>query len=550
MDRSYRDRGILAHVPLAIVPRSAEPPLDFLRASVAGWDLDRLLRTLATISGRMVDAFDRGLTTPEFYVTLAEELNGGKQLPDEIRNALLRGSASAPTDPNQIANLALFAIANRNWQGIARPASLLMMLGVLNLCVFGDPITHDFYVKPESVEGAIGVSTTWVERTVNIWYRYLRFYRWSRENASGAGVDVPASIERGTGLSFEDYARCVVSLLEYYDSRSEHANIVPFLEASQITETGAPLHAWLDQKAMTVDDIDAILSDDPIVGLRSRTYHAILSKPIARIDDRYYLLNPRSLDNALGLGVFFAALDAGNKAQDFFAYAGLFFEPYVGELLKGICAKSGAYYHPEVADVDGDMSIDHFVLEAESLVFVEARFGKINRQIVESLSASKLNAALEELLYSKVKQLDTSVKKFVAGRLVVPGVDRSAVRRVYPVLALPHPIPRSPEIQAIIDAELAKRDWLPPRIADVSVAPLEIIEAEALEGLEGLDQAVRLSELIERKVSDPRSRFTFFKNHLILRENFTLQMSPVRQEEGREFQHRMAADSRDWIARR
>jgi hypothetical protein len=513
---------------------------------VASFDLDTLLRMLATVSGKMIDAFDQGKDGAEFQTALAKTLSCDAPVQADALAMISAGEVTAVTDPNMIANLALFAIHNRNRPGIARPVTMFQLLGLFNKCVLGDPSTDKFYVDPNSIEASIGIATTHVERTVNVWYRYLQYFRWSETAPKYPGIDVPRSLESGSGLAFNDYCRCVVALNEYFDSRSASINGVPALDRHQVTEAGAPLLTWLRKRAMSAEFVDDLLHEDSLKMLRDRGHYEVLSRPICELDGRFYLLNPRALDNTLGLGMFFAALDAGNNARDFFAYTGLWFEPYVGELLQSICKRSNTYYYPEVAYAK-KKSIDHFVVESGDLVFFEVRFGKIARPVIEALCVDRLDNALDDILYSKVEQLHHSITDFTNGTLAIPGVARESVERVFPVVVLPHPISRSPEMQARIDARIVHEGWLPMRLNGIEIAPLEIIEAEALEGLEGLDGPISFSDLISRKVRDPRMRFTFFKNFLIDGEKLTLRMSATRQSEVQAFQREIQESTKGWI---
>jgi hypothetical protein len=309
---------------------------------------------------------------------------------------------------------------------------------------------------------------------------------------------------------------------------------VPALDRHGI-DPSSPLLKWLDDRSFLADEIDALLGDDPFTKLRDTGHFLALQRPFVRLGERYYLLNPRALDNALGLGVFYAAIDGnvarageGAKAKNdaaktFGGVAGRFYEQYAGKLVRRIADRSGSYFHPEVRDDENKLSSDFFVLEDDRLVFFEMRHARVARATIESLAPDAIDAAFE-MLYAKLQQLDRNIRKFADGRLFIPEISAAAVSRLYPVVCLPSPFPRSPSIQRKMDADVAARGWLPERIGRCSVAPFEIVEAESLEGLDGLQTRIRFTDLIDEKTAEPLTRFTFFKNVLTVTKGMRLQM--------------------------
>lgn len=554
---NYRARGVEAEVLPAFAPQGTSTSAeDLVRAYCAAWDIDVLLRTLARFSAEFAGVRDTARDAVAYHLDLAKRLNGDNELSPDLVEKFEKGHLTAATSNIQMANLALFAIANREWRGIAQPVSLLRLLGSFNYCTQRKPGTDSYYVDPESVEAGFAVATSHVDRHLNVVSRYWAFFEWARNNRTA--IDVPQLFTEQANLDYEQYARCVTALDEYYIHRKMLAVGMPSLHPTQITEEGKPLHQWLASRSLTEEEVDAFLSDDSFITLRDRGYFQTLSTPFVQYRGAYYLLNPRALDNALGLGIFYVALDAltrgrgdgrdrARAAQDYFAFAGRFFEPYAGDLLRKIADRSGSLWHGEVRDAEGDMSTDFFVIEGDKAIFFEVRFGRVAKPVIENLSAAKIEEAFEQIIYSKAEQLDRNVKRFAEGLLPICGTGPGTIRKVYPVVCLPSPFPRSPAIQNKIDAELRSRGWLPPTVNGVEVAPLEIIEAESLEGLAGLPNQVRFSDLIDEKVSTT-ARFTFFKNFLTEVKGLALRMDPEREAEIAASVAIMTAETKAWIA--
>ena len=175
------------------------------------------------------------------------------------------------------------------------------------------------------------------------------------------------------------------------------------------------------------------------------------------------------------------------------------------------------------------------------------RHGQVARPVVEGLDSKRIETTFHDVLYAKVEQLQRSVDGIADKQIVIPGVELERVRKIYPVVCLSSAFPRSVAVQRKIDRDLLEAGWL-QGAAGFEIAPLEIIDAESLEGLAGLDDPVVLSALIDEKTSNPRTRWAYFKNFLVSVKGLQLRMN-------REDQHRRAGvlrdlenEAADWIA--
>jgi len=555
--RDYRSEGLLNETLLAVGVNPGEPPVeDLVAAGTAARPIDPFLRKIITLASHLANAEDRALDGPRFWEEMAETLRDDSELPQLLTDSVKAGFLRL-TSTTELSNLSLFAVYNRNFAGMARAISFLRLLGLYAFAERRAPDRETYYLDPDSVAGGFAVSTSHRDRFVNVADRYLSFVEWSDAGGAGADVDVRRLIEDGTGMSFEDYVRCVAVLHAHFDPADVGVNGVPALERHGI-DPASPLLKWLDDRSYLPDEIDALLGDDPFTKLRDTGHFMAMQRPFVRLGERYYLLNPRALDNALGLGVFYAAMDANvaragesdkaknDAAKTFGAVAGRFYEQYAGTLVGRIADRSGSYFHPEVRDDENKLSSDFFVLEDDRLVFFEMRHGRVARETIESLAPDAIDAAFE-ILYAKLQQLDRNLRKFADGRLVIPGIDAAGVSRLYPVVCLPSPFPRSPAIQRKMDADVAARGWLPDRIGRYSVAPFEIVEAESLEGLDGLQTRIRFSDLIDEKTAEPLTRFTFFKNFLTVTKGLRLQMDRDVQRQRLAQLETYKDEARHWI---
>lgn len=299
--RNYRSEGLINETLFAVGTNPGEPSVEeLIAAATAATPLDALLRKNLTIASHLANAEDRALDGPAFWQEMAETLSEGAALPEALTEAV-RSGVLRLTSTTELANLSLYAVYNRNFRGIARSVAFLRLLGLYAFAERRSAFGATYYLDPDSVEGGFAVSTSHRERFVNVADRYLSFVEWSDAAANGAG-DVRKLIEAGTGMSFEDYLRCVAVLHAHFDPADVGTNGVPALDRRSIAPE-SPLLRWLDDRSYLPEEIDDLLRDDPFTRLRDTGHFLTLERPLVRINDFYYLLNPRALDNALGLGV-------------------------------------------------------------------------------------------------------------------------------------------------------------------------------------------------------------------------------------------------------
>ena len=147
-------------------------------------------------------------------------------------------------------------------------------------------------------------------------------------------------------------------------------------------------------------------------------------------------------------------------------------------------------------------------------MFVEVVSGPLRVGTLTRGDLEDFDADLDRLVIEKARQLDTSIKDFLDGRLVIDGIDPTTTRRIWPVIVTSHAFPLRDEIDAAITAALAAAGHL----RDGKIAPLAVVSAEELFFCEGfMEQGESLLTLISGWKHDPRAAAHSFKNVLIER---------------------------------
>lgn len=513
------------HILLATEPNAGEPAAEELTQSlIAGfYPLPDFLCVLVTTGAMLAQLYDRGEHGVEGQLDILKRTSQGLENADELIEKLYKGEYTAVTDENQIANLAMYAVTVRSYKGIARRGSLIRTFALFNKLCLQDPTTGKYYVQPDSLQGAFSVASTFRERANNIAFRYRRFIEWNDRRPDAAKVRDTFRLAKG--MDYEQYAEAAAHLDQYFSKDFNVAGVRALPEA----EIDDPIvREFLSRHSQTPQEMDAFLGQDPMKTLRDLGFHRILERPFLYMDGQYFLLHPRALENALGPGVFYAALPAG-KQQDYFALVGQFFEEYMDEILQRIANTGGYVYNGELkytrsSDKNTVDSNDHFLFKDGALFFFESRYARIPKELLVTLDASKIEEALQRVIFSKFQQLNDKITDYLVGDFNVPGVNRLNVRAIYPVVLLPHAFPRAQSVQARFDKEIVDRGHVQGVKSGIDVKPFEVVETEALEGLAGLQQPPELASVLERKFVNPDSRAGSFKNHLVLNEHLELRI--------------------------
>ncbi len=513
-----------SHILLATEPNAGEPAAEeLLRSLIAGFPLPDLLRDLATTGAMVAQLYDRGEYGIEGQLDILNRTCRGLENADELIDKLRKGVYTAITDENQIANLAMYAIRNRAYAGLARSGSLIRTFALFNKLCLQDPATGKYYVDPDSLQGAFSVATTFRERANNIAYRYRRFIEWSDQHPDADKVR--ETFRAAKGMDYEQYAEAAVYLEEYF---WKDFNVAGVRSLPEVAIDDPVVREFLRRHSQTPEGIDEFLAGDQMQTLRDQGFHRVMEFPFLLMNGEYFLLHPRAIENALGAGVFYAALPPGGH-QDYFALVGQFFQEYIGEILEHVARSGGYTYSGEfkyARSADGQRvdSNDHFLFRDGALFFFEARYARIPKNLLATLDPGEIEEALGTRIFSKFKQLNDNITAYLAGDFELPGVDRAKVRAIYPIVVLPHAFPRGPAVQDRFDKEIADKGYLQGVHGSIDVRPFEIAEAEALEGFAGLANSPGLADVLERKFADRKNRFDFFKNQLVLKEGLQLRI--------------------------
>lgn len=378
--------------------------------------------------------------------------------------------------------------------------------------------------------------------------RYSQFFRWAKTeqaHASANYLDLDQDFKRMYGFTYVEWAAAAFSILTYFrnitsvkafDEFDPIMNTDSFLAA--MTDQG-PLRRWLLLNSMSLDEVRKHFVSEP----GAKSYSGIslmpfLRKPLLQVRDNLFCCPYLPyLENCLGAGIFFGLLDGYNRegpgrmqSDRFTRFFGEFFEEYI----VGIAQTS----HPTPASVFGEReydggkkSTDLVIFEDDAAVFLDVTASRFNYvETLLGLNDTAIAKDMEKIVLANAAQMNKSIAAFRDGRLTFPGIDRSTITRIYPVVLSIQPLPRTFEFNRRIFAEIERRSLL------ASVERLEIITAEEFEGFEALFRAgVLLSDVLARKIAhdDPVARGSSFKNYMYYFERPLMQSGAPRERDDR-----------------
>ncbi len=268
------------------------------------------------------------------------------------------------------------------------------------------------------------------------------------------------------------------------------------------------------------------------------------------------------LENSLGSGLFFAFLDGYNdqpgktkeerKADSdmFTRYFGEFFEDYVVDLLRA-CHPTpelifGERKYVTEEGTEGNAT-DLVIFEGENALFIDISASRFNvAKTLIGLDPDSIRKDLEKIIICNATQLDKSIRAFREGRLSYPGVDASAIKRIFPIALTIQPIPRAFALNRRALEEVERLGLLK------GIERLEILTAEDAEMLGSLySGGVILSDMLSRKIVHPHPKATndSLKNYLFFFEPQTLKQAvkPTEQVDKSPWVQSVLALVREWM---
>jgi hypothetical protein len=237
---------------------------------------------------------------------------------------------------------------------------------------------------------------------------------------------------------------------------------------------------------------------------------------------KYCLISPWALARRATEGVFHLLAEAAEaEGKNRSIYTGEFGMPFqrsVEETLRRGNASTGApvpitgdkLYGPSRSKMR--RSSDVILGYDATPMFVEVVSGPLRVGTLTRGDLDDFDADLNRLVIEKARQLDTSIKDFLDGKLAIDGMDPTITRRVWPVIVTSHAFPLRDEICVAITDGLAAAGYLQCE----RIAPLAILSAEELFFCEGLmEQGENFLTLIAGWKHDPEAAPHSFKNFLI-----------------------------------
>ncbi|MGH3429560.1 MAG: hypothetical protein ACRDQZ_18665, partial [Mycobacteriales bacterium] len=194
------------------------------------------------------------------------------------------------------------------------------------------------------------------------------------------------------------------------------------------------------------------------------------------------------------------------KRSQYNAFSGWLYEQYaveVAEMAHGDRAKelfaAGRVYreHPyetgkgrgQTPDVALDYGLD--------LVLVEATHSRPTIKSLIDLDLKAIERDLEKTIGRKLRQLATAIQAIRDGRAILPDLEPTRIKRVWPVLLLPAPVFQNDVIWEYIDG------LYPPGLRHPLVRPLTLLDTADYEWLMGqAAEGVSVIGILERKTQD------------------------------------------------
>jgi hypothetical protein len=180
-------------------------------------------------------------------------------------------------------------------------------------------------------------------------------------------------------------------------------------------------------------------------------------------------LSPASLQRRVSEGVFHLLRDAAtSEGRDLRTYSSRFgrvFQESVEQTLRRGVA-FGAQEVPIVADVNygtrrGTRDSTDVILGYErNPVFVEVVSGPLLAATITRGDLASFEKDADRLIVEKARQLDESIAAFLAGDLVLPGVDPINVSRIWPVIVTSHPFPHRELITRTVERRVREAGHL------------------------------------------------------------------------------------------
>jgi len=438
---------------------------------------------------------------------------------DAVVATLATVSDTMAAEPLGLAVLACYALAFGG-TGEGR-APFLQILTGLNFETMRKPGTEEIRFEPDSMSSAIASFTLGTERDQNVRWRFRQFIAWSRSDEGRAHpqyVDLDAEIMAVFGMDYDSLIAASWLIDCQLDPTMMAKRGSAIFRYADLTPKGGigRLRLMLERFTIDLSDLQALVKDAEITSLREVIFLKLLQTPVVRLDaDRFLVPSSRLFKNTNSLGWLYALVDVRQKndkkeSQRLLNYLGAIFEQYAASLLSRIASNAGATFWNEI-QMDGWKTTDAMTLRNGALSLYEVVSSRLSAGLLLNPNdLVQIEKDLERTLFEKVDQLAKNVKRVLDGDLTGQGIDLEKISAIYPVVFQYRSFLRTDDLQARIN----ERFQLVLGRQDERVRPIEIVDAELMECLEGhLSNSLDISDLVEEKVGrSAEMRSATFKN--------------------------------------
>jgi len=454
---------------------------------------------------------------------------------DQIEQLILSGKRDVLTAGEQLLQAAKLAIL----YGESGPAENMSIdaqndLGRFFLEVNELTAAHGEEGQPAAKERLITISLRDLSRKLYEQPRYLlaRYYHLLVTLAQSKGnpaFDFDAVIRESTGLSIMEF----MALAFLYYAPFGDVTEVRHLEAKGFWNRIQQVEGQI-RKSEVRESIRRLFSND-LAGFRSMFEREITQKKKHPLDVSLlpfkkqpfyrtangsaipisfpFVLEKFSKGTYWALHARYSEIDKENGVNNFTRFVGDLFQEYLTSLLKRAysgthCGEQHFYNEQEIIASSPHAPeerppFDGILISGNSIVLFEMTTIGLPVDLLERGDPGEFLKHLqrERGFIDKIKQLNRAIDGILDGTWSAPGLYRSKIRHIYPVLALLHPFPQNLATWEPL-RNAAKRAGYYPVGGDAFVHDVQILTAEELEMLEPSlhDGGKSLPYVLNRKV--------------------------------------------------
>lgn len=358
-------------------------------------------------------------------------------------------------------------------------------------------------------------------------------------------LDLDTAYEAATGLTLDDYLGFALMYIQPFVNvhnlqsllAADFRNVLQRYESQVADPTTARLahelfSAGIDWFRSELEHSDGDPGVTPLLPFQQR--------PLVRLPGGSVLpLSYRLLMEKASTGAYWMLHEhfrqqSARGLESFTKFMGALHQEYVTDLLKRVYPAGGEARLSDELEVIAlspkrpkgqSPPFDAALLAGEDLVLFEMSTTAFTLGALQRGDVALFQTEVAKFT-AKVRQLRRAVEGLADGAWDLPGLDRSRIRHILPVVVLLHPYPSFTSTVEPLEAELpAEVRPFGGTVAATAVHPVKILTNEELEMLEVplASGDIRLPELLRSKVSDVLTRHvsmkTFLINHLRRQES-------------------------------